>query len=50
MPATPAPAVKPRSQYAVMLHAVTTGTFLAASSVPTPLYRLYQEMWGLTPV
>lgn len=28
--------------------ALTLGTFFAASSVPTPLYRLYQEAWGFS--
>ena len=28
----------------------TLVTFLAASSAPTPLYRFYQESWGLSAV
>ncbi|GGE05735.1 MFS transporter [Aureimonas endophytica] len=32
-----------------MLYALTLMTFMAASSVPTPLYRLYQESWGFPP-
>ena len=31
------------------LYAATLMTFMAASSVPTPLYRLYQESWGFSP-
>lgn len=30
----------------VVLHTVTLIAFLAASSAPTPLYRLYQSQWG----
>lgn len=30
----------------VILHTTTLIAFLAASSVPTPLYRLYQQQWG----
>ncbi|MDB5579518.1 MAG: hypothetical protein JWR80_4694, partial [Bradyrhizobium sp.] len=32
------------------LHAVTLILFLAAASVPTPLYRLYQGEWGFSPL
>jgi hypothetical protein len=32
------------------LHAVTLILFLAAASVPTPLYRLYQREWGFSPL
>jgi MFS family permease len=32
------------------LYAVTLGTFFAASSAPTPLYRFYQEAFALSPV
>lgn len=38
-----------RRHLPLWFHAVTMGTFLAASSTPTPLYRIYQEMWGLSP-
>lgn len=31
------------------LHAATFVAFLAASGVPTPLYRLYQDAWGFSP-
>lgn len=31
-------------------HAFALMTFLAASSAPTPLYRLYQQDWGFSPV
>ncbi|WP_213033008.1 MFS transporter [Acinetobacter sp. ANC 4648] len=30
-------------------HTITTMTFLAASSAPTPLYRLYQDIWHFSP-
>lgn len=33
----------------ITLHATTLIAFLAASSVPTPLYRLYQQAWGFSP-
>jgi MFS family permease len=33
----------------LVLYAVALMTFMAASSVPTPLYRLYQEAWGFSP-
>ncbi|MBV2182688.1 MAG: MFS transporter [Castellaniella sp.] len=32
----------------VILHTATLIAFLAASSVPTPLYRLYQQQWGFS--
>src|ERR1700733_12113537 len=32
------------------LLASITVSFLAVSSVPTPLYPLYQSLWGLTPM
>src|ERR1700729_470326 len=32
------------------LLASITVSFLAGSSVPTPLYPLYQSLWGLTPM
>jgi len=31
-----------------MLHSSTLIAFLAASSAPTPLYRLYQQQWGFS--
>ncbi|MGI4985602.1 MAG: MFS transporter [Janthinobacterium lividum] len=34
---------------ALALLTVTLATFFAASSAPTPLYRLYQEAWGFSP-
>lgn len=37
-----------RSGSAVILHATSLIAFLAASSVPTPLYRLYQQEWGFS--
>jgi len=30
------------------VYALTVATFLAASSAPTPLYRMYQEAWGFS--
>ncbi len=30
-------------------HALTLGTFLAASAAPTPLYRFYQEAFAVSP-
>ncbi|MES2183742.1 MAG: MFS transporter [Pseudomonadota bacterium] len=43
-PALPAPA--PRA--ALALYAVTAATFFGASSAPTPLYRMYQQLWGFS--
>lgn len=40
----------PNDKFAPLaLHAVTLIAFLAASSVPTPLYPLYQAAWGFSP-
>ncbi|WPD74212.1 MFS transporter [Dickeya fangzhongdai] len=36
------------SSGAVTLHTTTLIAFLAASSAPTPLYRLYQQQWGFS--
>ncbi|MBP1183543.1 MFS transporter [Methylobacterium sp. PvR107] len=36
--------------YALPFHALVLGTFLAASSAPTPLYRFYQETYALSPI
>jgi len=33
-----------------LLLSLTLGTFMAASSAPTPLYRLYQQHWGFSPL
>lgn len=33
---------------AVVVHTATLIAFLAASSAPTPLYRLYQQQWGFS--
>ena len=33
-----------------ILASVTLGTLLAGSSVPTPLYHLYQQLWHLSPL
>lgn len=35
---------------ALAFHAVVLGTFLAASTAPTPLYRFYQQAYALSPV
>ncbi|SPL70208.1 MFS transporter [Acinetobacter stercoris] len=35
---------------ALILHTLTLMTFMAASSAPTPLYRLYQQIWLFSPV
>ncbi|WP_091904377.1 MFS transporter [Chitinasiproducens palmae] len=32
----------------MVLHSATLIAFLAASSAPTPLYRLYQQQWGFS--
>jgi MFS family permease len=37
-------------RYALPFHAFVLGTFLAASSAPTPLYRFYQETYTLSPI
>lgn len=37
-------------RYALPFHAIVLGTFLAASSAPTPLYRYYQETYALSPI
>lgn len=39
-----------RQQTAFLFHTAALATFYAASSVPTPLYRLYQEVFALSPV
>lgn len=43
-----APLIASRSRFSLSFLAVTLLTFLAASSAPTPLYRLYQEAWGFS--
>lgn len=35
---------------ATAFFSVTLVTFIAGASAPTPLYRLYQEQWGFSPV
>jgi len=37
-----------RTRYALPLYASIAATFFGASSAPTPLYRLYQEVWGFS--
>jgi predicted MFS family arabinose efflux permease len=39
-----------RARYALPLYAFIASMFFAASSAPTPLYRLYQEAWGFSSV
>ena len=39
----------PRRFWSLVFLAFTLMTFLAASSVPTPLYHLYQETWAFSP-
>ncbi|ARO28567.1 major facilitator superfamily protein [Rhizobium sp. NXC14] len=34
----------------ISFHALTLATFFGASSVPTPLYRIYQENFAISPV
>lgn len=42
---------RPLSQRAMTVFAATSlGAILAGSSAPTPLYRLYQESWALSPI
>ncbi len=43
-------AISPAGRLAPAYYAVTSGLFLAASSVPTPLYRLYQRAFAFSPV
>jgi MFS family permease len=38
------------NRYALPFHSLVLGTFLAASSAPTPLYRFYQETFALSPI
>jgi predicted MFS family arabinose efflux permease len=42
-------AVDGRRSTAFAVYATGLMTFMAASSAPTPLYRLYQSNWGVTP-
>ena len=39
---------RPPSSQALWLYALASSTFFAASSAPTPLYRVYQEAWGFS--
>ena len=39
-----------RCASALTLNTITLMTFMAASSAPTPLYRLYQQLWQFSPV
>jgi len=41
-----APAARPAG---FLLMASITISFLAGSSAPTPLYTVYQELWGFSP-
>jgi hypothetical protein len=45
---TDPPFVPDRTRYALPLYAFIAALFFAASSAPTPLYRLYQEAWGFS--
>ncbi|GGF55929.1 MFS transporter [Azorhizobium oxalatiphilum] len=46
-PAAPAPW---RTAAGVALQGAILAMFFAASAAPTPLYRLYQDQWGFSPV
>lgn len=47
----PPPVGMPGRIFPVMaVHAVTVMAFLAASTAPTPLYRLYQAEWHFSPI
>ena len=35
---------------ALRFYGLTLGAFFAASAAPTPLYRLYQEVWAISPL
>ncbi len=39
----------PSSRVALPLYAATAATFFGASSAPTPLYGVYQHLWGFSP-
>ncbi|WP_438390981.1 MFS transporter [Caballeronia sp. DA-9] len=39
---------RPCSSQALWLYALAASTFFAASSAPTPLYRVYQDAWGFS--
>ncbi len=43
-------AISPPGRLAPAYYAATSALFLAASSVPTPLYRLYQRAFAFSPV
>src|SRR6202045_2706311 len=45
---TPALHLSPASSFYLL--ASLTVSFLAGSSAPTPLYPIYQRMWGFSPV
>lgn len=47
---TAMPAQLPSGTRALIVHTATLVVFVAASSTPTPLYRLYQQAWGFTPI
>ena len=48
--ANPSAGARVATGYALPFHALVLGTFLAASSAPTPLYRYYQETYALSPI
>jgi len=39
-----------RKPLSIGLHGTTLIAFLAASGAPSPLYRLYQQSWGFSPL
>ena len=45
----PVPPAESRRRVAFAVYALTAMCFMAASSAPTPLYRVYQAEWELTP-
>jgi len=47
---TLSPALGTTARSTLPFYATIMVTFMAASGAPTPLYRLYHELWGLTPV
>ena len=47
---TASTAISPARRLAPFYYAATSALFLAASSAPTPLYRLYQQAFAFSPV
>lgn len=49
MSANPSPGVRPGSAFrGLIVYTLTLITFFGASSVPTPLYHVYQAAWGFS--